>query len=297
MISYLALGFLLPLVLSVLIELIYNKLRIPKEVERLSSFPLIGSLRHVRSQNPTLVQKNPRSSYTEMLRTIRTKIEFIVGRKQNIVLSITSTQSGDGKTFLATNLAALYGMTGKKTLLIDLDIRKPNIHEKLGVDAGLGVTNYLIGECEIEDILHKDTSYNFDFLLAGTIPPNPGELIRTDKLVSLLQELRKQYDFIIIDTSPIGQVPDAFALIEQTDLTLYVIRCMQTNKYFCKNTLQQMEADYKDKVQLVFSDMPVEKKRKRLGRKSYGYAYNSYGYGYGYGYGGKNDYNYYSDDE
>lgn len=298
MTTYLIFGLLIPLVLSVLIELLYNKLRIPKEVERLSSFPLIGSLRHVRSQNPTMVQKSPRSSYAEMLRTIRTKIEFIVGRKQNIILTVTSTQSGDGKTFLSTNLAALYGMTGKKTLLIDLDIRKPNIHEKLGLDAGLGVTNYLIGECEINDVLCKNTPYNFDVLLAGTVPPNPGELIRTDKLVNLLRELRKQYDFIIIDTSPIGQVPDAFALIEQTDLTLYVIRCMETNKYFCKNTLQQLETDYKDKVQLIFSDMPVEKKGKRFGRKSYGYAYNSYGYGYGYGYGrNKNDYNYYSDDE
>lgn len=297
MVKYIIIGLLIPLILSILIELLNNKLRIPKEVERLSEFPLIGSLRHVRSQNPTMVEKNPRSSYAEMLRTIRTRIEFIVGRKSNIVLTVTSTQSGDGKTFLSTNMAALYAMTGKKTLLIDLDIRKPNIHEKLGLDAGQGVTNYLIDECSIEDIIHKDTPYEFDIMLAGTIPPNPGELIRTDKLVDMLNRLRGQYDFIIVDTSPIGQVPDALALIEQTDLTLYVVRCMATNKYFCRNTLQQLETDYKGKIQLIFSDTPIEKKGKRLGSNHYGYAYNSYGYGYGYGYGGKNDYNYYSDDE
>lgn len=295
--TYLFIGLIIPLALIIVLELLNNKIRTPKEAERLSVFPLVGSVRHVKSQNPTLVNKNPRSSYAEMLRTIRTRIEFVVRRKSNILLTITSTQSGDGKTFLSTNLAALYAMTGKKTLLIDMDIRKPNVHEKLGMDSGPGITNYLIGECSLEDILLTDTPYEFDIIRAGTVPPNPGELIRSEMLSDLLTDLRKRYEFIVVDSSPIGQVPDAYALVEQTDLTLYVVRCMKTNRHFCKNTLQQLAVNYRDKVQLVLSDIPMEKKGLHYAGKGYSYTYN-YGYGYGYGnYGGKNEYNYYSDEE
>ncbi len=306
--TYLLIGLLIPLLLIILSELLNNRVRTPKEAEKLSDFPLIGSVRHARSQNPTLVQHNPRSSYAEMLRTIRTRIEFIVQRKTGIVLTITSTQSGDGKTFLSSNLAALYAMTGKRTLLVDMDIRKPNIHEKLGLDNGVGVTNYLIGDCSLDDIILTETPFEFDIIRAGTIPPNPGELIRSDQLTEMLQLLKQRYEYIIIDSSPIGQVPDAYALVEQTDLTLFVIRCMQTNRMFAKSILQQLAVDHKDKIQIVFSDLPSKKGGHYGYNKGYAYNYgygSGYGYGYGYGYGRtygygrkqKNAYNYYADDE
>ena len=191
-------------------------------------------------------------------------------------------------------LAALYGLTGKKTLLVDLDLRKPNIHTKLGLENGVGLSNYLVGECELNDAMVKDTPFGFDLLRAGTIPPNPGELIHSDKLTQMMSDLREQYDFVVIDTSPIGLVPDAYAVIEQCDLCLYVIRCMETNKSFCKQTLDQMKEviDNPEKVQIVLSDIPTE------GRHSYGsgygYGYGGYGgYGYGhYGYGGYGGYAY-----
>ena len=292
--TYLIIGFLIPLVLIILSELLNNKIRSPKDVVKLKFFRLIGTLRHARNQNPTLVRASPRSSYAEMLRAIRTRIEFVLRRKEKMVICITSTESGDGKTFLSTNLAALYGMTGKKTLLVDLDLRKPNIHTKLGLENGLGASNYLIGDCEAEDIFIRDTPFGFDFVRAGTIPPNPGELVHTDKLVETIRKAREEYDYIIIDTSPIGLVPDAYAIIEQSDLCLFVIRCMQTNKAFCKQTLEQMSevVDTPEKVQLVLSDIPTE------GRHSYGsgygYGYGGYGgYGYGHlGYGGYGGYGY-----
>lgn len=292
--TYLFIGFLIPLILIVLSELLNNKMRSPKDVTKLRRFRLIGTLRHARSQNPTLVRSSPRCSYAEMLRAIRTRMEFILRRKDKMVICITSTESGDGKTFLSTNLAALYAMTGKKTLLIDFDLRKPNIHTKLGLENGNGMSNYLIGDCELGDIMVKDTPFGFDFMRAGTIPPNPGELVHVDKLAQFFQSMREQYDFIIMDTSPIGLVPDAYALIEQSDICLYVIRCMQTNKSFCKQTLDQMVevVENQEKIQLVLSDIPTE------GRHSYGsgygYGYGGYGgYGYGHlGYGGYGGYGY-----
>ena len=291
---YLVIGLLIPFILIIISELLNNKIRSPKDVVKLRKFRLIGTLRHAKNQNPTLVRASPRSSYAEMLRSIRTRMEFVLKRKEKMVISISSTESGDGKTFLATNLAALYGLTGKKTLLVDLDLRKPNIHTKLGLENGVGLSNYLVGECELNDAMVKDTPFGFDLLRAGTIPPNPGELIHSDKLTQMMSDLREQYDFVVIDTSPIGVVPDAYAVIEQCDLCLYVIRCMETNKSFCKQTLDQMKEviDNPEKVQIVLSDIPTE------GRHSYGsgygYGYGGYGgYGYGhYGYGGYGGYAY-----
>ena len=292
--TYLIIGFLIPMVLIILSELLNNKIRSPKDVTKLKSFRLIGTLRHAKNQNPTLVRASPRSSYAEMLRAIRTRLEFILRRKDKMTICVTSTESGDGKTFLSTNLAALYAMTGKKTVLIDLDLRKPNIHTKLGLENGDGMSNYLIGDCEFKDILVTNTPFGFDFVRAGTIPPNPGELVHSDKLVHLLQDLRETYDFIVMDTSPIGLVPDAYAIIEQSDICLFVIRCMQTNRSFCQQTLEQIAevVENHEKVQIVLSDIPTS------GRHSYGsgygYGYGGYGgYGYGhFGYGGYGGYGY-----
>ena len=292
--KYLLIGFLIPMGLIILSELLNNKMRSPKDVMKLKMFHLIGTLRHARNQNPTLVRSAPRSSYAEMLRAIRTRIEFVLQRKDKMVICVTSTESGDGKTFLSTNIAALYAMAGKKVLLIDLDLRKPNIHTKLGLEGGNGMSNYLIGDCELEEMIERKTPFDFDFVRAGTVPPNPGELVHSDRMVKLIADMREQYDFIVIDTSPIGLVPDAYAVIEQSDLCLFVIRCLQTNKSFCKQTLEQMKdvIDVPEKVQLVLSDIPT------TGRHSYGsgygYGYGGYGgYGYGHlGYGGYGGYGY-----
>ena len=298
--KYLIIGFLIPALLIILSELLNNKIRSPKDVLKLKFFRLIGTLRHAKSQNPTLVRASPRSSYAEMMRAIRTRIEFVLRRKEKLVICVTSTESGDGKTFLSTNLASLYAMTGKKVLLIDFDLRKPNIHTKLGLENGSGMSNYLIGDCELKDILVKDTPFGFDFMRSGTIPPNPGELVHADKVAEMMVDLRQKYDFIIMDTSPIGLVPDAYALIEQSDMCLFVIRCMQTNKSFCKQTLEQMAEviESPEKVQLILSDIPTTGRHSYGSGYGYGYGgYGGYGYGhlgyggyggYGYGYGGNN---------
>ena len=285
MVAYMAIGLVIPLLILILSELLNNKVRNPKEAEKLGDFKVIGTLRRVKSQNPLHAKKHPRSGYAEMMRSIRLRIEFIVQRKKNIAITITSTQSGDGKTFISTNLAAQYAMTGRPTILLDMDIRKPNVHEKLGMEAKQGITNYLIGDCELEDIILTHEELGFDIIPAGTIPPNPGELVRSDKLAEVMQILRERYDFIIVDSSPVGMVPDALSLIEKTDLTLFVIRCMETNKNFAQQTLQALSLNHKDKIHLVLSDIQVGKSSGY--GSGYGYGYGGYGYGgYGYGYGG-----------
>jgi tyrosine-protein kinase Etk/Wzc len=180
---YLLFGILIPTLIVVIIELLNNTIRSSKDIEKNSTFPLIGAVRHTKSSDPLLVSKNPRSAFTEMFRVIRTRVEFIVKRKTNIMILSTSTESGDGKTYFSINLAAVYAMASKKTILVDMDIRKPSINQRFNIVQPLGVTNYLVNQCTLDDIILQLPKVDFDILPAGSIPPNPGELIRSDKLI------------------------------------------------------------------------------------------------------------------
>ena len=142
--TYLLFGILLPVAFVIIKELLNGTIRSVKDVERNSSFKLIGLVRHTQSVDPILVAKNPRSSFTEMFRVIRTRIEFIVQRKKDMVIVITSGESGDGKTYFSINLACIYGMASRKTILVDMDIRKPSVNQRFNITQVEGVTNHLI---------------------------------------------------------------------------------------------------------------------------------------------------------
>lgn len=296
MTTYLLIGLLLPFLYVVLKELLNPHVRSTKELNSMSKYPLIGVIRHTRSQNPILPAKSPRSSFSEMLRSIRTRIEFIVQRKNNITLLVSSSQSGDGKTFFCSTMATIYSMTGKKVLLVDMDIRKPNIHEKLGISSNKGVTNYLIGEVELDDVIHTYAEANFDVLLAGTVPPNPGELVRTPKVREMFATLKERYDFIVIDTSPLGLVSDAYPLLELSDVNLFIVRSHKTHKSMCHSTLEQLQNDQIN-FYTILADVPIDKS----GYYNYGSSYGPYGH-YGHYYrSSKKDSNqytkYYHDDD
>lgn len=275
--TFLLMGLLIPFLFVILKELLNPYVRDIKELNKLSSYPLLGVIRHTRSQSPVLPAKSPRSSFSEMLRSIRTRIEFVVQRKTNITLLVSSAQSGDGKTFFCSTMATIYGMTGKKVLLVDMDIRKPNIHEKLGLSSGKGVTNYLIGEVELDEVIHAYKDANFDVMLAGTVPPNPGELVRTNKVNEMFDILKERYDFIVIDTSPLGLVSDAYPLLEISDINLFIVRSHKTRKVMCQSTLEQLQNDNAN-FYTILADMPLDKP----GYYNYG-GYGGYG-GYGHHY-------------
>ncbi|MDD4970191.1 MAG: polysaccharide biosynthesis tyrosine autokinase [Paludibacter sp.] len=279
---FLLFGILIPTIIVIIIELINNTVRSSKEVEKNSSFPLIGAIRHTKSSDPLLVIKNPRSAFTEMFRVIRTRIEFIVQRKTAIMIMTTSTESGDGKTYFSINLAAVYSMASKKTLLVDMDIRKPSVNQRFNIVQPNGVTNYLAGQCTLDEIILHLPKVDFDILPAGSIPPNPGELIRSDKLIAMFEELRKIYDFIIVDTSPIGMVTDAYSLAHLSDVNLFVVRNGKTNKTFFKKLCSQLKMDNLPNLYTVMNDV-VDDGSRYSNYKLYKYAYligNSYGYGY-----------------
>ncbi|MEA4935048.1 MAG: polysaccharide biosynthesis tyrosine autokinase [Paludibacter sp.] len=289
-ITFLILGLLLPAAFVVLKELLNNTIHSNKDVERYCSFPLIGMVRHTSSESPYVVANNPRSSFTEMFRIIRTRIEFLARRKTDITIMVTSSESGDGKTYFSINLACIYSMASPRTLLIDMDIRKPSLYSRLGCQNTVGVSNYLANQCTLDEIITRPPDAGFDFITAGTVPPNAGELIRSDNLIAMIRELRKKYEFIIVDTSPIGIVADAYSFASLSDINLFVIRSGKTNKNFVKNLSAQLKADNISHFYSILNDVQVEtnsysqyySKRYAYGSsKQYGY---SYGYGYGYGY-------------
>lgn len=277
---FLLFGVLIPTVLVVLKELLNNTVRSTKDVEKNSPFPLIGAIRHTKSTDPLLVAKNPRSAFTEMFRVIRTRIEFIVKRKTNIIMMVTSTESGDGKSYFSINLAAIYAMASKRTILVDMDIRKPSINQRFNIVQPNGVTNYLIDQNSLDEVIIHIPKVDFDLLPAGSIPPNPGELIRSDKLIEMFDELRKRYDYIIVDTSPIGMVTDAYSLASLSDVNLFVVRNGKTNKSFFKKLTAQLKLDNIPHMFTIINDV-VDDGSRYSKYKLYKYAY-LFGYSYGY---------------
>lgn len=292
---FLLVGLMIPVLFVVIKELSNTTIRDEKDIEKNSKFPLIGAVKHTKIVDSQLTAKHPQSSFTELFRVMRTRIEFLVQRKTKIAILITSPESGDGKSYFSTNLAATYGMTGMKTILVDMDIRKPSVNDKLNISENLGVTNYLIGEKELNDLIISKEEFNFDILLAGTVPPNPGELIRSDQLKNMFAKLRELYDYIIVDSSPIGLVADAYSLAPIMDVNLMIVRSEKTNKSYFRRLCNQIKEDKLKNFYAVLNDVKIES------RSYYRYSnkYN-YGYGYSYGYGGKKSKNqythYYQDD-
>lgn len=279
--TYFLFGLLIPALIVVLKIFLNTSVRSPKDVEKGSKYQLIGMVRHTQSNDPLLVSKNPRSSFTEMFRVIRTRIEFLLKRKNEIMIMVTSGESGDGKTYFCINLAGIYSMTNKKTILVDMDIRKPSILKRFDIDESQGITNYLIGQAKLEDVILKLPDVDYDILPAGPVPPNAGELIRSEKLAEMFEILRKKYDYIIVDTSPIGVVADAYSLASLSDINLFVVRNNKTNKAFLRKITNQLMLDKMSNFYTILNDISVEENRYS---KYYSKKY-TYGYGYGYGYG------------
>lgn len=226
---------------------------------------------------------------------------------------VTSSESGDGKTYFCINLACIYAMASPKTLLVDMDIRKPSVYQSIGCDNNMGVSNFLANQCSLDDIIVRPDGAAFDFITAGTVPPNAGELIRSDNLKDMFDELRKRYEYIIVDTSPIGVVADAYSFAALSDINLFVIRSNKTNKQFVKTLSNQLKEDTKSRFYSILNDVEIESasysqyySRKYVYGRSKSYGLGTYGYGYGYGYtssgrskhkGNNTYFQYYQDDE
>ena len=271
-------GLLIPAVLIVIVELMNNKLYTDNDIKMITKLPILGHIRHTDNTAKVVSVDSQRSLFTEGLRLVRTKIEFITKRKNNISIMVSSAESGDGKTHFVINLAGVYSLVSKKVLLMDLDVRNPQVSKRLGFDKVNGLVNVLIGDNTIDEVIVKaDDEIPYDVLPVGVVPPNPAELLRSDEMKQTLEYLKSKYDFIIVDTSPLGLVSDSYAISSMVDVTLFVVRVGKTDKTFFRNFINQVNNDVLDHSYIIVNDIPKPKHNRKYG---YGYGYGKYSYAY-----------------
>lgn len=281
------LGFLFSLVMLLMKYLLKNTISSVDDVLRQSfaSFGVLGIVPKYKRDIPVsqlVVNKNPKSVIAESFREIRSNLQFVSQNEGKKLIAITSTVSGEGKTFCAINIAGIIAYSGKKVIILDLDMRKPKIHLGFGVENNKGMSTLLIEKTSVEECVHKSELENLDFITSGPIPPNPSELIINGKLNSLVEDLKKVYDYVIIDNPPIGLVSDAMEMLKKADYPIYVFKTEYSKKNFVNN-LDRLVID-NDIKRLSIILNGVEMGRGAYGRGYYGNSYGG-GYGYGYGYG------------
>ncbi len=278
----LILGLLFPAIAIIIIDLLNNKIIDKKDIEKATKAPILGFISHSSYGNEIPVIEKPGSTLAESFRSIRTSLKYFTPGDQPVVIAITSTVSGEGKTFVAVNLASIISLLGRKTLLVGLDLRKPRIHKILGIENSEGMSNFLSGNSKYDEVIQKTSIENLWFASAGPIPPNPAELIERKTMTDFLEKARKQFDFIILDTPPVAVVTDAMLLARRADMTLFVVR----QRYSSRNTLQLIDEIYRNKEiknpGIIVNDISMS------GYYGYGLRYGyTMGYAYGYNYGYK----------
>ncbi len=294
-----SMNYLIALILGLLIPALYLFLKDffnvsvldRKDVEKLTKFPIIGQIVETNSKDPLVVINSPKSPIAESFRSVRTNIEYITQGKPKSVILVTGDSQSVGKTFNSINTASIYALYGKKTVLLGFDMRKPKLFQEFGLNNNIGLSTYLSNKDTLDEVIQASGKIpNLDIITSGPIPPNPAELIASEKCNVLFDKLKEIYDYIIIDTPPLGLVTDAFLLMRHSDVNLYIVRQGVTNKNIFGSIIKDIES--RDiKVNIILNGIKQE--------GGYGYHYGSYKYGYSYaysyGYGryGKHDGSYY----
>lgn len=287
-IGALLIGLLIPALVIFLRRVLFPVFRDQEELSRMTNMPILGEICSDPSCEDQIivVGHNVSTPIAELFRLMRNNISFTGNGVDNKVILITSAISGEGKTFIATNLAMTYALSGKRTLVIGADIRRPALAHRFGLNNQQGLTTYLSGqERDFNALIHQsDSNPNLFVLPAGPIPPNPNELLLSDYMSDLMQYLRQEFDYIIIDSAPIGIVSDTFLIIPQTDIQLFVTCADFSTKKGLK-VLHTAVATHKLKrVYLLLNGVNMTSGSylyRRYGTYGrYGRGARSYGYGY-----------------
>jgi tyrosine-protein kinase Etk/Wzc len=270
----LALAFAVAIGLITAIEMFKRTILFRHEIENFTSIPIIGEIVHEKSKNPLVIGEGKRTFIAEQFRKLRTSLPYIGIKGERKKILITSSISGDGKSFIVANLGLSLAMVDKKVIVLEFDLSNPTLTDKLSTTVNKGLTDYLKGEAEPEEVIRRSAvNENLFVMPAGNLPDNPSELIMSERVRDLMEYLTPLFDYIIIDTAPVGLLSDAYVLSNYCDACLYVIRHRHTPKV----SVERMDANNRinelKNLAIVFN-----------GVRSRGFGKNVYGYGYGYGY-------------
>lgn len=276
------LGLAFPTSIVALKLMLNSRISSSEDIKEITDCPIVAEIGHSNSGSLLSIKDGGRSLLAEQFRIFRSNMNFIVSQKKCPILLFTSSMSGEGKSFISANIGQIYAISGKRVLIIEMDLRKPHVSKIFNRENGVGLTNYIISDNDyIEDYIQEVPNVqNVSLLSSGPIPPNPAELLMSPKIPALLKELKTRYDLIILDCPPIGLVTDAQIVSEFADACLFVVR----ERYTFKNSLELLQGLKENRkfenIYIVVNDV--------LKGASYKYGYG-YGYGYGY-YGNGNGY-------
>lgn len=268
-IAFLSLGLLIPVGIIYLISALDSTVRNKFDIVEITNTPILGQISRSDDSNPLVTIEKPRSMVSEEIRALRTNLAFVLPDPEQKVILFTSNVSGEGKSYVSLNLAASLASTGKKVVVLELDLRKPKFNSMLGFEGGLGLSNYLIGQVPLSEIKKTLPGLpNYTILTSGVVPPNPAELLLSHRVEELLLELRKDYDYILLDAPPIGLLADAQILSKHANCTMFLVRYGYTRKVNIADIENFRRRKIFKRLSIVFNSV----ENKGLG----------YGYGYGY---------------
>ena len=259
------LGFIVGVALAFLRAFLDDTLKTADDIDKLTNIPLYGAV-------PQRKDKTTHSQFDEAMRVLRTNLQFVGGAKKCKVVALTSSISGEGKTTVAVALAKIIAATGKSVVILDLDLRRSRMHEEFSISNKIGVSSVLSGHNSLDEIIAKDVEESLDVITAGPKPPNPSELLVTAGFDAMIETLSGRYEYIILDTPPIGLVTDAMIMLKMSDVGLIVARANYSKKSFLKNIERFASEHELHNLGFILNGLEANKKQ-------------GYGYGYGYGYG------------
>jgi tyrosine-protein kinase Etk/Wzc len=266
-------GLLFGFFLVIARELLRTRIKDRLDVERISQLPIVGEIVEYTDRSKGVgiqLFHETNSPFTESMRSLRTNLLFLTAKDVTKVIAVTSTISGEGKSITSLNLAASFAIMGKRVLLVDADLRKPSLHQALKIEPGQGLSDFLVGYAEWGTIIRSTSYQNLDFMPAGTLAPNPTELFASARFTEFIEQAKQEYDYVVIDTSPVGLVVDALHVLKLVHIGLYMVRVNYSQLHFVER----------------INDLAAEQGFKNLviALNCVDFNYQGYGHGYGYGY-------------
>lgn len=282
------LGLTIPLLIFVLFELFDNKVQSKEDIDKLTLIPFVGGIGHNTSSSNLTVKERSKSGVAESFRAMRSNLNYFTSNKTKQIFMVSSSISGEGKTFTTINLATVFALSGKRTLIVGADMRKPKLFEDFDRTNVIGLSTFLSGLSDFDTVVQDTAIENLFMVSGGPVPPNPSELLLTERLELFIREALQKFDFIIIDTPPLALVTDAFVISKYVDHTVFVLRQNYSYKFFIKNIDEYHRSGKIKNISILLNDIY----KSGLG---YGYGQN-YAYHYGYSYGHSSS-SYYTDDD
>jgi len=273
-------GLLVPMLIIFIYDYLNDKVRSMEQLERKTKLPIVGSIAHNNYDTDFPVVEHPKAAISESFRGLRTNLKFMLPGQSKKVIAVHSTIPGEGKTFVSVNLASIIAMNNLSVLLVGCDMRKPSLQKLFDQKDSIGLSNYLIGQVSLDDIIQKTQVKGLSFVPSGQVPPNPAELLENPLFDKFLEEVRARFDIVVMDNAPISIITDSVIVGRKADANLFILRQEYSHRDQIKFVNELAKQEKLHNIALALNDVQV--KNYGYGSRRYGGYYNNYKYGGNY---------------